>query len=82
MKTHRICTKSDQPCKIINRFGNALLVQHTGRKNELVGGSDGDYTAAKEWASLFAHEIVFTWSVKRWQQRGFSFVKRLGLRGG
>jgi hypothetical protein len=64
--------------KIINHFGNALLVQRTDGKHELVGGSDGDYTAAKEWVSLFAHEIVFTRSVKRRQQDGFSPVVRLG----
>ena len=63
--------------KIINHFGNSLLVQRTDGKHELVGGSDGDYTAAKEWVSLFAHEIVFNRSVKRWRQRGFSFVTRL-----
>jgi hypothetical protein len=64
--------------KIINHFGNALLVQRTDRKHELVGGSDGDYIAAKEWVSLFAHEIVFTRSVKRRRHRGFSFVAQLG----
>jgi hypothetical protein len=51
--------------KIINRFGNALLVQRTDGKHELVGGSDNDYIAAKEWVSLFAHTIVFTRSAKR-----------------
>ncbi|HWY29279.1 MAG TPA: hypothetical protein VNX46_00910 [Candidatus Acidoferrum sp.] len=59
------------PWRIINHFGNALLVQRFDGKHELLGGSDGDYTAAKEWVSLFAHEIVFTRSVKRRRQRGF-----------
>jgi hypothetical protein len=79
MKTHHICTNVINPWKIINHFGNALLVQRADGKHELVGGSDGDYTAAKEWVSLFAHEIVFTRSVKRRQRRGFSFVTRLGF---
>jgi hypothetical protein len=26
----------------------------------LIGGTDQDRTAAFEWASLFAHEIIFT----------------------
>ena len=66
------------PWKIINRFGYALLVQRTDGKHELVGGSDDDYTAAKEWVSLFAHEIVFARSVKRRQRRDNSFVTRPG----
>jgi hypothetical protein len=78
MKARHICTNIINACKIINHFGNALLIQRTDGKHELVGGSDGDYTAAKEWVSFFAHEIVFTRSVKRRRQRGFSFVTRLG----
>jgi hypothetical protein len=78
MKARHICTNIINPWKIINHFGNALLVQRTDGKPELVGGSDGDYTAAKEWVSLFAHEIVFIRSVKRRRQRGFSFVTQLG----
>jgi hypothetical protein len=78
MRTYHIRTKIINPGKIINRFGSALLVQRTDGKHELVGGSAGDYTAAKEWVSLFAHEIVFHRSVKRRRQRGFSFVTRLG----
>jgi hypothetical protein len=78
MKTYPICTNVINPWKIINHFGNALLVQWTDGKHELVGGSDGDYTAAKEWVSLFAHDIVFTRSVIRRQQGGFSFFTRLG----
>jgi hypothetical protein len=78
MRTHHICTKIINPRKIINRFGNALLVQLTNGKYELVEGSDDDYTAAKEWVSLFAHEIVFSRSVKRWQRSDNSFVTRPG----
>jgi hypothetical protein len=78
MKARHICTNIVNALKIINHFGNALLVRRTDGKHELVGGSDGDYTAAKEWVSLFAHEIVFTRSVKRRRHRGFSFVARLG----
>jgi hypothetical protein len=78
MKARHICTNIINALKIINHFGNALLVKRADGKHELVGGSDGDYTDAKEWVSLFAHEIVFKRSVKRRQQRGFSFVARLG----
>jgi hypothetical protein len=43
-----------------------------------VGGNAGDFTEAKEWFLLFAHEIVLSRPVKRQQQRGFSFGARLG----
>ena len=66
------------PARILNRFGKAWLIKRANGKHELVGGTADDCTDAKEWASLSAHEIVFTRSVKRRQQRGFSFVTRLG----
>jgi hypothetical protein len=44
--------------KIINRFGNAWLVQRTDKRHELVGGNKNNFTEAKEWISLFGHEIV------------------------
>ena len=43
----------------IQQFGQARLVRlHNGR-HELIGGSAAGGNAAKEWASLFAREIVF-----------------------
>ena len=45
----------------VNRqFGAAKLIRQSNGQHELVGGSDADRTAAFEWSSLFAHEIVFT----------------------
>jgi hypothetical protein len=46
--------------KIVNRFGKAWLIKRADGKHELVGGSDSDFSDAKEWVSLFAHEIVFS----------------------
>ena len=46
--------------KIIQRFGQATLVRYRNGQHELIGGNTGDRTAAFEWVSLFAHEIVFT----------------------
>ena len=43
--------------RFLNRFGKAWLIKRVGEKHELVGGSDQDYTEAKEWISLFAHEV-------------------------
>jgi hypothetical protein len=45
--------------QVIRRFGGAQLVRHAGGRHELIGGSDADRQTAMEWASLFAHEVVF-----------------------
>jgi hypothetical protein len=55
MKLNRVITS-----RIVQQFGRAKLVQlHNGR-HELIGGSAADCSAAREWVSLFAHEIVFS----------------------
>jgi hypothetical protein len=46
--------------QLIREFGAAKLVKLPNGQHELLGGSDKDRTAAFEWVSLFAHEIVFT----------------------
>lgn len=46
--------------RVIEQFGQAKLVKLPNGQHELIGGTDSDRTAAFEWASLFAHEIVFT----------------------
>jgi hypothetical protein len=46
--------------RILNHFGKAWLIQRADGKHELVGGCDRDLTEAKEWVSLFAHEVVFS----------------------
>ena len=56
-----------KPARILLRFGRARLIRGEDGKYELVGGSEGDYTEAKEWVSLFAHEIVFSRPMKRRQ---------------
>ncbi|HYG34356.1 MAG TPA: hypothetical protein VEC99_06205 [Clostridia bacterium] len=45
--------------EIIATFGQAKLVKYLDGKLELKGGSNEDRTAAKEWISLFMHDIVF-----------------------
>ena len=62
--------------KMVNRFGKACLIKRADGKHELVGGSDSDFSEAKEWVSLFAHEIVFIRQMKRRQQRKFWFSPR------
>ena len=46
--------------RIIQEFGEAKLVRQPDGKHELIGGSTADVAEAKEWVSLFAHEIVFS----------------------
>ena len=46
--------------KLIRQFGQAKLIHKPNGQHELIGGTDADRTAAFEWTSLFAHEIVFT----------------------
>ncbi|TAK99319.1 MAG: hypothetical protein EPO07_10945 [Verrucomicrobia bacterium] len=45
--------------KTVCRFGDAKIVRLPNGQHQLRGGSDTDKAAAREWASLFAHEIVF-----------------------
>ncbi len=48
------------PAKIIRYFGDARLIRNSNGQHALIGGSEQDVTAAKEWVSLFAHDVVFT----------------------
>jgi len=59
MKSNQTGSSSNDS-RVIQQFGNALLVQHQNGRHELVGGSFSDLIAAGEWVSLFAHDIVFT----------------------
>ena len=47
-------------CHLVRQFGEASLVRLPNGQHELIGGTNADRTAAFEWTSLFAHEIVFT----------------------
>ncbi len=46
--------------KLIRQFGQTKLVKLPNGQHELIGGTDSNRANAFEWASLFAHEIVFT----------------------
>jgi hypothetical protein len=58
MKFKLIIQKIIHTGRIIQLFGEAKLVQHANGQYELVGGTRADLTAAKEWISMFGHEIV------------------------
>ena len=46
--------------KLVRQFGQAKLIRKPNGQHELIGGTEADRSAAFEWTSLFAHEIVFT----------------------
>ena len=46
--------------RTIQSFGQARLVRHVNGQHELIGGTRSDFIAAKEWISLFGHEIVLS----------------------
>ena len=50
-------------CRVIATFGLARLVWWPSARSgryELIGGTADDHAEAREWCSLFAHEVVFT----------------------
>ena len=63
--------------KLIRQFGQAKLVKLPNGQHELIGGSNSDRTAAFEWASLFAHEIVFTHFYRKDSAPKSVFIPRL-----
>jgi len=58
MKLKCLLQKLVRHSRIIQWFGQARLVRHPNGRYELIGGTRADLTAAKEWISLFGHEIV------------------------
>jgi hypothetical protein len=43
---------------VIAQFGAARLVSRPDGRTELRGGSPADHADAREWLSLFMHEVV------------------------
>lgn len=60
MKLNHLIPQGFTGAAIIQQFGQARLIRHRNGQHVLVGGSTADRTAAFEWVSLFAHEIVFS----------------------
>jgi hypothetical protein len=48
------------PVETIARFGAARLVRKLDGRHELIGGTLPEHSAAREWCSRLAPEIVFT----------------------
>jgi hypothetical protein len=56
MKNRHPSTKSKNQPRVLASFGRANLVRIAGSNYELRGASQDEFTAAKEWVSLFLHE--------------------------
>jgi hypothetical protein len=55
-------------CQVIATFGLAPLVWWPSARSgryELIGGTPDDHAEAREWCSLFAHEVVFSGTSRR-----------------
>jgi hypothetical protein len=46
-------------------FGTARLVKNPDCRYELIGGTTDDHAAAREWCSLFAHDVFFISALRR-----------------
>jgi hypothetical protein len=44
--------------EVIAGWGDARLIRRPDGRHQLVGGTAEDRAAAREWISLFAHDIV------------------------
>ena len=58
MKITRMFSGRLDEGEVIAYFGQARLVRRLDCKFELRGGSVEDHSCAKEWISLFMHEVV------------------------
>jgi len=50
----------DKTNETLGFFGQAQLIRRPDGGHELIGGTSGERATAREWCSLFAHEIVFS----------------------
>jgi hypothetical protein len=55
--------------RTVLHFGEAKLVRDANGCHELIGGTVSDLVTAKEWVSLFAHEMVFYHSKRTPKQK-------------
>jgi hypothetical protein len=60
MKLTNFSWFSSATVETIARFGAARLVRKLDGRHELTGGMPSEHSAAREWCSHFAPEIVFT----------------------
>ncbi len=58
MKLNRLAWFTRDEGETIAVFGNARLVKKLDGKIELLGGTQDDRRAAREWCSMFMHEAA------------------------
>jgi len=58
MKSIQPDTTSENSGTVIAYFGKAALIERPEGSHILTGGSRDDRSEAKEWISLFMHEVV------------------------
>jgi hypothetical protein len=46
--------------QLVQCFGAGQLVRNADGTHDLIGGTTDDIRAAKEWVSMFAHDIAFS----------------------
>ncbi len=64
-----ICAVTSRITHTVLHFGEAKLVRDANGCHELIGGNVSDLVTAKEWVSLFAHEMVFYHSKRTPKQK-------------
>jgi hypothetical protein len=58
MKLMQSDTTLENSGTVIARFGGAALIERPEGSHILTGGSRDDRSEAREWISLFMHEVV------------------------
>ena len=58
MKLNLLTWPKQDEGEIMARFGEARLIKKLTGKIELVGGTEADRAAAREWISMFLHEAA------------------------
>jgi hypothetical protein len=58
MKLMQLEATSENQGTVIACFGNAALIKKPEGSHVLAGGSRDDRSDAREWISLFMHEVV------------------------
>jgi hypothetical protein len=56
--THYFPDFAKTESEVIASFGEAQLIKTLDCKYELRGGTRADHTAAREWISMFMHDVV------------------------
>ncbi len=65
MKLNHYFVRFNDHGETIASFGQARLVKYLDGKYELCDGSREDRQAAREWISLFCHDVVVREPVRR-----------------